>query len=279
MPVRHGWACRPVVPDARRDHPALTGDARHLAKACDGIGHEMHHELGECGIEADLEGQALGGARGRRRRGSALPRPRRTARTGRRPPRVGPRLARPARGSARQVRNPTSRTRASSPTSAKSASCGESWRVQAHEPVIGLSGHLERHRANPHDRYSPTPAGLRRSRIRPRAGIPSAAGRSGGTGRRSGRTQNPVPSGECGFDSHLRHPTAHPVWANTRRRCLRGSRLFGRRGKAAPHPRLPKVLSGRSGGQCADTECGAEHDLAVADFDQVDLAGHVLGDP
>jgi len=38
-------------------------------------------------------------------------------------------------------------------------------------------------------------------------------------------------------------------------------------------------LSGRGGGRRADTECGAEHDLGVADIVQLDLASHVLGDP
>ncbi len=40
-----------VVPDARRDDPARARDPAHLADPADRVGHEMHHELRERGIE------------------------------------------------------------------------------------------------------------------------------------------------------------------------------------------------------------------------------------
>ena len=49
------------VPHARRDDPAGARDADHLADAGRGIRHEMHHELGERGVEGVVvERQMLG---------------------------------------------------------------------------------------------------------------------------------------------------------------------------------------------------------------------------
>ena len=93
-----------VVPDAGRDHAAGLGDARHLAQPGDRVGHEVHDELRERGVEGGVaERQLLG----RRLRGldvrEALARaPRRTSPTGRRrrplaAPSAGDELGRSAR--------------------------------------------------------------------------------------------------------------------------------------------------------------------------------------
>ena len=51
-PKRAEWASSlDEIPDAGRDDAARLGDAEHLAEALDGIGHEMHDQLGERPVE------------------------------------------------------------------------------------------------------------------------------------------------------------------------------------------------------------------------------------
>jgi len=72
--VRHeGAGCVPerreralaagMVPDAGGDDPARPGHARHLAEARDGVGHEVHDELCECGVERIVRKRKLFGRR------------------------------------------------------------------------------------------------------------------------------------------------------------------------------------------------------------------------
>ena len=123
--AQNGSAARAagVVPDAGRDDAAGAGDARHLPKPGDRIGHEVDDELGERGVERGVgEGERLRrGALRRRRPGGGPSPPRRTARMDRPrrhgPPRAGPR----ARRSRAPGPHPTSRTRWPGSTPAKSA--------------------------------------------------------------------------------------------------------------------------------------------------------------
>jgi hypothetical protein len=51
-----------VVPDTSNDHPARTGDSRHLAQAADGIRHEMDDKLRKGDVEFGIgKGQLLRG--------------------------------------------------------------------------------------------------------------------------------------------------------------------------------------------------------------------------
>ena len=52
-----------VVPDAGSDRAARPRHPAHLAQPLDGVGHEVHDQLGQGGVEAVVgEGQLLGGA-------------------------------------------------------------------------------------------------------------------------------------------------------------------------------------------------------------------------
>ena len=138
-----------VIPDARRHRAARAGDAPHLAKPGDGVGHEVDDELGDRRIERVVgEGEGLGGRlahvdarvpgarrlderRGRIDRGDGL---------GAEP---GDELRRQRPRAAPDVQDALARLH--------SPEIGHLWGEQdgvpAHEPVVGIGGDIERHAA------------------------------------------------------------------------------------------------------------------------------------